>query len=330
MKKCFFVLFILSVSLRLFAQPTDDANLTPEQKQTARLSALDDGSHPSIIETSTKGGAQIRLDERFDWWLYTRGVDDNVIYFNVFHTKLYGDQVLNRYCGYFGYIGADSDFYSLKRIGIKLTKDDTDMYGLCGALTDEFGWPSPVSVTVFDVSATDSSLTFAGETFKIGVSLLETYQAYYELYSTNKKYKLVFYSTKNQFPAWYPKNIPVDYDSYLVSSYLQKLDGDGNLLSYGMDFNHVGAIAKNYESVYCASVQSVNTDGTSKEVGKAVFYIKGEAVAAKCKGVADADLIKVELADPGVDREELKQTITYKDATFNLTTKGYQEDFSRP
>jgi hypothetical protein len=304
----------------LFAQPIEDeSGLTPSQKHQARLNAL---GTASVIKSSTEELALV-LDHSWDWY-NNIGAMDNEIYFNVFH-KMFakdGGTILNRYCG--DLVNASYSSVSLERVGVKLNSDKTDMQFYCTIFGDR-----DVDITTLGLPMNvNSALTLHGGNFNIKAKIFEDYQAYYELYSVNKKIKLVFFSSNKGMLEGFPTNIKADYREYLVDSYVKELDQDGYLKKYGMNFNHVGSA--HYADAYCASVQAVNASGSSKEIGNIAFYIKGEKETAKCAGVPDYLLVKIELADPGVDSKELLQQITYADATFNIITKGYLEDFERP
>jgi len=61
-----------------------------------------------------------------------------------------------------------------------------------------------------------------------------------------------------------------------------------------------------------------------------VFYIAGEEDAAKCAGIADKDLVKIKMDDPGIDEKEYKHLFKYDNTTFNITVKGTQGSLDRP
>lgn len=321
MKKIFFCFTFASLlSVSLFAQPIEDnSGLTPSQKHEARLNAL---KTPSVIKSTTNNAALV-LDDSWDWYNNV-GAASNEIYFNVFH-KMFakdGGTILNRYCG--DLVNPSYSSVSLGRVGVKLNSDNTDMQLYCTL----FGERNVGLTTLALPMNVNSALSLQGENFNIKAKIFDDYQAYYELYSVNKKFKLVFFSSNKGMLEGFPANIKTDYREYLVDSYVKELDQDGYLKKYGMTFNHVGSAT--YADAYCASVQAVNADGSSKEIGYIAFYIKGEKETAKCAGVPDYKLVKIELADPGVDLKEKLQPITYADATFNIITKGYLEDFVRP
>jgi len=326
MKKRFFVFAVIcasAISFNLSAQPTDPApEMTEAQKYVARLAALET---QSVIKDTQKK-YDIILDDPWDWYNNV-GSYKNEIYFNVFHnmSETNGGQILNRYCGYV-LTNSSSDPELLARVGVKLSTDKTSMSEECGKLPGSSFDVVPVTTIEVPTSGLYTMNLGAGcggGSFEVNVSRTDDYQAYYELYSTDKEYKLVFYAGNKTFPSWYPNNIIPRYQEYLRSSYIKKLDTNGYLESYGMDFDHRG-------NVYCASFQAINPTFGAMAVGTVVFHIKGEAAAAKCSGVADKDLIKIELPDPGEDEKEYKKALTFKDMTFNITFKGEEAQYSIP